>query len=56
MMDDRRKNVRRCGRRIDAPEIRGERLDRGLMRVSIVRRSSDPAADMGDWIIDEVDC
>jgi hypothetical protein len=48
--DDR---VRDC--RIDAADLAPRKLGRALPRLSIIRRSSDPASDMGEWIIDEVD-
>ena len=56
MMIDRRTNdAPPGGRRIDPAGFPRPKLERELTRVSVIRRSSDAAADMGDWIIDETD-
>jgi hypothetical protein len=56
MIDGRRtKNDQRGSRRTDSADLSARKLDRALTRVSVIRRSSGPAADMGEWIIDELE-
>ena len=53
--DGRKRQIERCGRLIDIAELGRSMPARPLARLSIVRRSTDPAADMGDWVIDEAE-
>jgi hypothetical protein len=49
------KNAEPGWRRIDSAELAIAERERALARFSVIRRSSDPADDMGEWIIDELD-
>jgi hypothetical protein len=51
----RMETARWCARPSDAADLPARKRDRALPRLSIVRRSHDSAADMGEWIIDEAD-
>jgi hypothetical protein len=54
MIDDRQaKNAMSFAPQGDAADAR--KPDRAPRRMSVVRRSNDPAAGMGEWVIDEVD-
>lgn len=56
MVQDRKEsNVKRCGRAIGPVQSRPSKPGWRVARLSIVRKGNDPAADMGDWVIDEVE-
>jgi hypothetical protein len=51
----RRKNVERCGRRVEAVKARGQQPDWRVRGLSVIRKGDKPLADMGDWVIDDAD-
>lgn len=56
MVPDRKdSNIKRCGRVVEADQPRAGKPGWRVERPSVVRKGSDPLADMGDWVIDEAE-